>query len=431
MTRWKRLAGEDSGGVFRNMLTLASGGLAAKAIGALSVPVITRIYSPDHMGILSAFTSLVILLWPFTTLSYAAAIPIPRRSAVSMNLFALNLSVLFACTLIVGLLLFIAGTPILTLLSLEALIPYSTLLVVAIFSTGLYEILRYYGIRKKVFGVLARSQASQATAGNITKVALGFLGLKPLGLIIGQILQQGGGIVPLLLLWIKDAKKYWRKVRVSTILKLAVYFRDFPIFQFPSNLLLRFSIQAPLLFSAQLFGMGVAGQLGLAINSLSLATSLLGMSTGQAYFAEISAIGRNNPNEILRVSRSVARRLLLLSLPPAAILFAAGPWLFRIAFGDTWEMAGNFARILAIYLMTQFVSSPLMNALVVFKRQNLLLTINLVRSVLVTVIFLTAIALKATPEHTLIAYSALLSIHYLLANRAVFGVIRKQASLVK
>jgi len=39
------------------MAMLASGSAGAKAIGALSVPVITRIYLPEHFGVLAVFTS--------------------------------------------------------------------------------------------------------------------------------------------------------------------------------------------------------------------------------------------------------------------------------------------------------------------------------------------------------------------------------------
>lgn len=426
MTWRERLYGGSAGRVFRNMLTLATGGIVAKAIGALSVPVVTRLYSPDDMGVLSAFTSIVVLLWPLTTLSYAAATPIPRRDAVAMNLVALNLLLLSLFTLAVGALFLISGSTLFAFLSLEALAPHSGLLVLGVFSIGLYEILRYYGIRKKVFGTLARSQASQSISGNLTKIALGFLHVKPAGLLIGQILQQGGGILPLISICARDAMRHFRNVKFGTAFKLARRFSDFPLFQLPSNLLLRFSIQAPLLFSAQLFGMSVVGQLGLAINSLSLATSLLGMSTGQAYFAEVSSLGRSRPDEILRLSKSVAKRLFFLSLPPAALLFAAGPRIFGFVFGESWEMAGGFARILAIYLVAQFVSSPLMNALLVFKKQRLLLAINLVRSILVTGIFLFALAFNLTAETTLILYSAILSMHYFMANRAVFNVITRQ-----
>ena len=49
--RWNSKS--HSGSIFRNMAMLASGSAGAKAIGALSVPVITRIYLPEHFGVLA------------------------------------------------------------------------------------------------------------------------------------------------------------------------------------------------------------------------------------------------------------------------------------------------------------------------------------------------------------------------------------------
>ena len=47
--------------IFRNMAMLASGTGVAKVIGIVSVPIITRIYLPEHMGVLSVFTALAVM----------------------------------------------------------------------------------------------------------------------------------------------------------------------------------------------------------------------------------------------------------------------------------------------------------------------------------------------------------------------------------
>lgn len=429
--KWSQLKSRflegQSGSVFRGMLMLASGSAIAKGIGLASIPVITRIYTPEDMGLLSVFTSLVAILVPLATLRYVTVLPLPKQDAVAMNLFALNFFVLIAFTALLSALAWTAGPLLLGLLSLEALTPYLPLLVAGVFATALYELLKLWGIRKKSYKVLAKSSASQALTGNITKIALGLLALKPAGLILGQIAQQGGGLLPLVKLWLRDVRQHWQHLRPSLVLKLALHFSDMPRYRLPSQLLLMLAMQAPLLFSAKLYGIEVTGQLGLALMSLSLPVNLLGSSTGQAYFAEISSLGRNQPERILQISKDVTRRLLFLSLPPALLLLATGPQLFQLAFGEEWALAGTFARILAIYLLLQFISSPLANALTLYQRQDLFLIINLVRVFIVAAIFLAAHIFTLPVEQTMLIYSLLLSGIYFMTNRLVFSVISKQS----
>ncbi|MDZ7775662.1 MAG: hypothetical protein U5L09_08740 [Bacteroidales bacterium] len=61
---------------FQNIAVVAGGNTAAKLIGILSAPVITRLYSPEDYGVFSVFASAVAVIGALSTLRYAVAIPI-------------------------------------------------------------------------------------------------------------------------------------------------------------------------------------------------------------------------------------------------------------------------------------------------------------------------------------------------------------------
>ena len=425
--RWtERLLGRETGGVFGAMLTLAAGGAAAKLIGLVSIPIITRLYSPAEMGLLSAFTAIVAILSPFATLRYVNAIPIPRRDATAVNLLSLNFMLLISTTLLLSAIVWVAGPKLLAMASLGSLTPYVWLIVAGVFVTAFYELITMWGTRKKAFGTLALSQTNQAITGSLVKIGLAMAGMKPVGLLIGQIAQQGGGAIPLLRLCISNVRQHQKRIKLRTAHTLAAHYHDMPLYRLPSHLLLMLAMQGPGLFSAQLFGLETAGQLGLALTALALPLSLVGTTMANAYFAEISAIGRRNPARVLEITRSVTLRLVLLSTPAALILMVAGPWLFSTAFGSRWQLAGEFARILSIYLVFQFVSSPLGNSLTLFRRQDLFLKMNIWRFAMIAAIFLTARFLHWDSKTTLLVYSMLLSVHYFISNRLIFRVIKQQ-----
>ena len=405
---------------------LATGAAGARVVGMLTVPFITRIYLPEHMGVLSIFSALVALIMPFGTLRYTMAIPLPRHDGVAANLAVLCASSLLVVILLVTLFLWIFAPPFLQMLSMEKLLPFWWLLPLAIGGSGLYEILSNWAIREKAFRPLARTRVWQSFIGSITKIVLGLLGLKPLGLLIGQVFTQAGGIFSLFMSFQRKFKNTWRHVTRKRIGFVVRRYADFPKYRLPSQFLLIASTKAPLLFFAWQFGADTTGQLGLALTMIALPMTLFGQTTGQAYYAEIARIGREKPKEIYRITKSITKKLFLVSIPPFLILFLFGPRLFDFVFGVVWADAGVFASLLSIFLLTQFISAPLMNVFNVFEKQNLFLLINIFRCILIAFIFGASALLNLGPFGLILFYSIGLSLLYMWISFFAFRIINAQ-----
>ncbi len=142
------------------MTMLASGTVAAKAIGVLTVPVITRLYLPEHFGVLAVFTAITALLVPFGTLLYSMAIPLPKQDGLATNLAVLCGMCLLAMSALTFFVFWITAPALLGLLSMEEMLPYWWLLPLAIAGAGMYEFLSNWAVGKKAFKPL----------GNKTKV---------------------------------------------------------------------------------------------------------------------------------------------------------------------------------------------------------------------------------------------------------------------
>ena len=69
-----------------NVLKLVSGSVTAQILSILLVPLITRIYSPDDLGIFQIFLSISGILIIFSTFSYQFAIMLPKKEEDSANL---------------------------------------------------------------------------------------------------------------------------------------------------------------------------------------------------------------------------------------------------------------------------------------------------------------------------------------------------------
>lgn len=421
----RKLVGGKDHDIFRNMTLLALGAGAAKLIDLAAMPVLTRVYGPEHFGVLSVFMSLVAILAPLVSLRYVVAMPLPHHDRLAINLLALSLSFIFVNSLVMAAVLLVAGPWILPLLSMEILLPYWWLIALGVLGTSFYESLTLWATRKKAFKPLARSQVWQASVGAMLKLGLGWLAVKPVGLLVGQVVQQGGGSITLTKRFWGDLTVLGRDISGRRMRLLFRKYGDLPKYRLPSQFLMIFSMQAPLLFSAALFGAATTGQLGLAIVTLSLPIQLFGQTMGQAYFGEISKIGKYDVERVRQLTIDVVKRMLLLGVVPCLVLLIGGPWLFSTFFGAEWEQSGVFARILSIYILAQFISAPLVNVFTLYEKQRYFFSINLARFCLVLFSFALSHILSLSPAAAITLYASLMALHYTSVNYRVFRMINK------
>lgn len=402
------------------MLTLAVGSGTGRLIAICAIPLLTRIYTPSDYGVLAVFASFVNILVPAFTLRYEIALPLPRQDGLAINILLLCSAIMCAFGIIATVALFLFSESLLPLLAADELLPFWWIIVPGAMGVATYEMLGLWATRRRAYKVIARTQLTQSLVGESLKILLGLLSIKPLGLIAGQVATQSGGIGYYLSSFVEDLRNLSRRLSVKRILFVAGYYKDFPIYRFPSQLLLVFSVQAPLLFCASSYGSNATGHLGLAIMSLGLPISLLGRSMSRAFYAEIAALGRNRLEEIRAISLSVQKRMFVIGAPAVAILFSLGPDIFRVAFGKDWYDAGLYSSYLSVFLLFQLTSAPLVQVFNIFETQRAFFLINLARLLGLIVLFFLTSLLEIGIRHFVMAYSAYMTLYYLFVSFLVF-----------
>jgi O-antigen/teichoic acid export membrane protein len=410
--------------IYRNILVLASGSIVARIIGVVSIPIITRLYSPADMGVLSAFISLTGVLLAFTSLRYSVVIPLPRTLGYALNSSVLCLIILSVVSALLFTITFFFSPAIFLLLNLAALNDYWYLLPISVFLFGLAEILNIWAVRYKKFKLLSTANVFQSSIGSLSKIIFGLLSVNPIGLIMGQILVQAGCVITLFKFYFSKYNK--KKISVKRMIFIARYYIDIPKFRLPSQVLLSLSINMPVLFFSSYFGIEVTGQVGLALMVLSLPISMIGQTVGQAFYGEIANVGRKNPRQIQKISKDVFKKILLISLLPFIVLGIFGEDLFKLVFGPEWAAAGQYSRIMSLYIVANLVSSPLVNVLNIYARNSFYLWINLSRFLLLIGVFSASIVFEFSVIKTLLFYSILLSAHYVFITSLIFKVLKEE-----
>lgn len=423
--RLKIIGGDNTNSVILNMSTLATGSIIAKVIGFGLFPIITRLYLPADFGILSVFNSVISLLIPFSTLRYSITIPLPKNDGTALNIMVLcGLTTMILATFIC-VLFQLFGNIILSSLNMMEIIEYWWLLIVGFVGAGFYETLNNWAVRKKKFIQISKTTIWQVTSSTSAQIGLGFFGFGTIGLIIGTVINSGGGVISLFRYFYNDIRINFKHLTLNRLILISKYYKDLPIYRLPSQFLLVLSTKIPILYFAYNFEPDITGQLGLSLMVVGIPMGIIGTNTSKAYYAEIAKIGALRKDEISKLTKSIITRLGLISIVPIVLLMIFSTNLFQIFFGMQWELAGKITSILSIYLFFQFITSPIMNVFNVFNKQVMYLQVNIFRTLLLFIIFSISFYLEYDEINTIKLYSFLLSFHYVIIATQVFRLLRK------
>lgn len=406
------------------MAVVAGGNTTAKLFALFTAPVITRLYTPADYGIYATLLAVTGIAGSLATLRYAVTIPLAKEENMAFNLLKLSFLITFSLTIlwIPGILFF--GDSLAVRFSVEKITPYLWVLPIVFLGQGLYESLSNWAVREKRFRLISRTKITQDASAASIKIGFGILGVKPLGLFAGHIALEYVGIGSFFSRLIKKKPDFLKDISWKDIKDAAIRYKDFPLYQSWSQLLLSLSAQLPVIFMGALFGVEVVGVYGLAQSMINMPMNLLGQSVSQVYYGEISKYGKDNPMKIYKLSLSIMKKMFWIALVPLAFIGLFGPWVFKIVFGQEWYDAGVFARILSALLLFRFISSPIMHCLNVLEKQGVQLFLNVLRIIILLLIFYTAYKLEWNPYTTLILYSCLVSSFYLFVIILIFNILK-------
>lgn len=411
--------------MLKGILTLLSGSIFARLIGIASIPLLTRIYSPEHYGVLAIFVAFSTIMSTVFGLRFSQAVPLPKKDLTAFYVLVLSFFTITSLSFISFILLGVLTDPILDFFNAQELKEFWFWLVIASFSIAVFELLTMWSVRVKSYKVIASVQIKQSFLGELTKLIIGLFGFKPLGLILGHFIGQSFGIREYLKESFVYFKRSLRKVSLKRLMLVMKYYATFVYFRLPSDLLLILSVQAPVMISTKLYDSEITGQLGLTFMALALPISLLGAAVSRVYYAEISSIGRHNKQKIKYLTVQVQKKLIALAVPMTLVVYLYAEQLFGFVFGEQWVMAGSFASILTPYLLLQFVSSPLMQLVNVLGKQAIFLFLNGGRVVGLIVLYLLASTKQLLPEIFVLYLSLFLFLYYFVQSFVIFSLLKE------
>jgi O-antigen/teichoic acid export membrane protein len=291
---------------------------------------------------------------------------------------------------------------------------------------GRYKIFLEYALRNRDYKAITKTSISQSSFSNFFRITLGYFNFGAIGLILSAIIGRSFGLYTLIKP-LFSTKKIINYINKTNVLNVIRRYKRYPLYSTPSNLIYTLGNNLPMLFIFAFFGSYEVGLFGLANNIINIPLTLVGMSVSQVFFAEAAKIGKHKPTELKNISTKLVSKLATFGLIPLLFVFIFGPKVFSFVFGNQWYEAGEYARVLSVMVYFHLLILPVGRLLEILELQKLGLIFNAIRLICIGLVFFVSLKLNLSSINTIISYSLINSIFYLLLLLFVLKTLKKES----
>lgn len=352
----------------RQVSVLASGTAIAHLLAIGTLPLITRLYTPDEFGILGVFVALMSILTVVANWRYEIAVPLPDSDERAANLAAVALVCGFFTTCVTLIAVIFFGSWLGTIKKFSGITDFLILLPLGIFFAAIYAVFQYWATRRKEFSRIARTRVEQAVGGVGSQLIAGYLGGGALGLIIGQIINSAAGVIGLVRrAYVKD-RPLLDSVNLAEMKSVAREYERFPKFSVLESLSNISAVQIPLILISLVSESAEVGYLMLGMRLMQAPVGLIGSSISQVFF--VRAVEAQKSGDLHILLASTLTTLLKSGVGPLVFAGIVSPFLCGVVFGDDWKRAGELIAWMTPWFVFQFLSQPVSMVLHVTSSQR-------------------------------------------------------------
>lgn len=361
--------------LYRSVGVLVGGTAFSQLLMVLALPFLTRLYAPNDFSILAVYTALLTIISTAACLRFDIAIPLPEQEDTAVHLLLMALFFSLTTSLIISIPILYNPELIANILNQPTIGPYLYLVPVGIFLASGYSALQFWATRNKDFKLITKTRIGQVLLGVGTQLCLGWFGMLSIGLILGQIIISGAGILSLG----RYAKKTidWQNLR-ATLSSFKNTFREyekFPRISTFETLANNAAIQVPLILIAAMAAGAEAGFLMLAMRAMQVPMSLIGNATAQVYLSRASEEYREG--KLPTFTHHTLLGLIKVGIAPLVFFCMIAPYLFSMIFGKDWLRSGELVSWMAPWFILQLITSPISMVMYVKSRQASMLMLTL------------------------------------------------------
>lgn len=414
LTRLRRVSRRDAiiPHFARSVAVLATRSITGQVLVFLSVPVLSRMYSPEEFGALSVFSSVLGVIAIIATLRFENAILVPAKDDEANQVLLLSICVATATAIATAIAVAAAGKAFSEAIGSPNLYSDLWILPFAVWAAGVYSSFINRIIRARDYTIVGRLTLRKVVVQVVTQVGLGLVGLGPSGLILGKTLERSTGIITLYRRMSGEIRRALADISPKALWRTASAYRAFPLYSTGASLMRALSVQIPPLLLAKFYGIDVAGMFAITNRVLGTPLQTVGNAVGHVYLGHAAHLMHRDPVALRKLFTNTAIRLAAIGALPALALTLWGEKLLSWFLGEDWSLAGSFVRVLAVMYMAQFVVSPLVMTVEIMRRQGVRFVWEIIQTSAAVGALTAARVLDWGPVSALALYSGTMVIGY-------------------
>ncbi len=394
----------------KNVGVLFSGNIFAQIIPLALAPLITRLFTPEELGIQGNFIALATLISIIANGRLELAVVLPKKTEEAIQILKIGLKI----SLIIALLtlsLPLLGNIIEDYYETVSLKQFLPLISVTVFTISTHNLLVQWLVRIKAFHSISIVKILLSLSTNALFIISGCMKYGANGLIYGYLL--GFALSTIVLYIISQRKINWKLNTSIGDFDLIKKYKDFPLINslhaFSDILFSEFII---LIIITHHFGIATTGIYVIMMKYLKAPTRFIGSAIGQVFYAEANVAFQQKKNTVQHIKKSILIALIV-AVPIVLCIFAFGPQLFGWYLGENWYKVGIYARYLIIPIALGLISSPISSVPLIYKKQQKSFLINLIGMTISATSFYLAASYSNSITTALLAFSIPQSLLYL------------------
>ena len=366
------------GDFFKSFTVLLSGTLIAQIIGYAIAPILTRLYTTEEMGELGFYMRLTGFIAAIATLRYEAALPLPKKDEHSFLLYRLAYLISMVVLIIVAvvfLFLIVSGIGnnfdwwfyLFTVLGTSFVI---------IINVG-----TSWSVRMGQYSIISRHKIVNSLVANLLRWLFAFFHLSAFGLILATLFGYFLSCLEFAFNFKKIRSKYKDSISNKKTKVLMLEHKEFPTLNLPHVFVDngRDMLIATLIFTY--YSIGIYGSFNHSYTMLRIPLMLVGVTLGQLFYNKASEL-YNQKKSIMPLLNKILLLLSALSIVPFSILFFYGEPIFIFIFGPNWGQAGGYSETMSVWLMFNFILSPISVLPLIIGKQKIAFLFGIISSLI-------------------------------------------------
>ena len=326
----------------------------AQLIPVIFSPLIARLYDENAIAEITGLISLSSILIVFSSLKIENAIVLAKDDKIAKEIIFLTLTLSLIYFVIMLGVTYVFRNEITDIFKIDNIINFVPFYIL---SFSLLNILNFWFVRLKKFKLKAYSKVLENLSYIVFALILYFfIGDNQYGLAAGKII----GVFLAFFILFKYSTLNIKRVSLKRLKELLIIYKEFPLFNAPSNFFNTIGLQLLVLFIGGYFSKDNFGYFGLANMIILLSISFVSKSVGSIFFQKITEnYNLGNFIEVKKTLFETLSLLLAIAVPIFVILFFWAEEIFSLVFGDNWIVSGKIAKYLSFVFLFQLTISPI------------------------------------------------------------------------